>query len=459
MMRQQMVRYELTQIPWLKRLLVSRWPLFLARAVTLAGFVLTIVAGLIGSPVGSHNFAIVFVWIAWWTFLKLIALPFGGRAWCSICPIPMMGEWIQQGALVEPGGKGLGLGRQWPKRLRNVWLPTLGFGVIGLFSAVTLTQPRVTGWVLLGFILLAVVLSLVFERRAFCRHVCPIGGFIGLYSRVAPVEVRVRDRAVCATHEEKTCVTGNAQGHGCPWQAVPIALTQNTNCGLCMECLRSCSRDNIAVNVRPFGADLAQRAGRSLDQAYFGFMMLGSVVIYSAVMLGAWGNLKTAAYNVGTPGWFVYAAVLLAFTLGVLPGLFLVAVWTGRALAGSKASLKKAFIAQSHAIIPLGLMAWVAFTISFSFAKFSYVWSVLSDPFGWGWNLFGTAQLPWTPYLSSLTPLLQVLALLGGLVWTSIWVRRIAQEELPEKSAARQAMPVMLFCLVFTIGMLWLLVG
>ena len=457
--RQEIRRYELTHIPWLKRLLVSRWPLFLARAVTLAGFVLSIVAGLIGSPVGSHNFAIIFVWIAWWTFLKLIAIPFGGRAWCSICPIPAMGEWIQQGALVEPGGQGLGLGWQWPKRLRNVWLPTFGFGVIGLFSAVTLTQPRVTGWVLLGFILLAAVLSLVFERRAFCRHVCPIGGFIGLYSRVAPVEVRVRDRAVCATHEEKTCVTGNAQGYGCPWQAVPIALTQNTNCGLCMECLRSCSRDNMAVNLRPFGADLAQRAGRGLDQAYFGFMMLGSVVVYSAVMLGAWGDLKTAAYNVGTLGWFAYSAALLAFTLGVLPGLFLLAVWAGRSLAGSKVSLKKTYIAQSHAIIPLGLMAWVAFTISFSFAKFSYVWSVLSDPFGWGWNLFGTAQLPWTPYLSTITPPLQVLALLGGLVWTSIWVRRIAQEELPEKSAARQSLPVMLFCLVFTIGMLWLLVG
>lgn len=459
MMRQETMRYELTQIPWLKRLLVSRWPLFLARAVMLAGFVLTIVAGLIGSPVGSHNLAIIFVWIAWWTFLKLIAIPFGGRAWCSVCPIPAMGEWIQQGALVEPGGRGLGFGRQWPRPLRNVWLPALGFAVIGLFSAVTLAQPRVTGWVLLGFILLAVVLSLVFERRAFCRYVCPIGGFIGLYSRLAPVQVRVKDRAVCAEHVEKTCVTGNARGYGCPWQAVPLALMQNTNCGLCMECLRSCPHDNLAVSVRPFGADLAQRAGRSLDQAYFGFMMLGSVVIYSAVMLGAWGNLKTAAYSVGSPAWFVYSAAFLAFTLGVLPVLFLLAVWAGRALAGSKVSLKEAFVAQSHAIIPLGLMAWVAFTISFAFAKFSYVWSVLSDPFGWGWNLFGTAQLPWTPYLSSITPLLQVLALLGGLVWTSIWVRRIAREELPEKPAVRQSLPVMLFGLVFTIGMLWLLIG
>ncbi len=304
MMRQVTKRFELTQIPWLKRLLVSRWPLFLARAITLAGFVLTIFAGLIGSPVGSHNFAIIFVWIAWWTFLKLIAIPFGGRAWCSVCPIPAMGEWIQQGALVGPDGRGLGLGRQWPRRLRNVWLPTLGFGVIGLFSAVTLTQPRVTSWVLLGMLLLAVVLSLVFERRTFCRYVCPIGGFIGLYSRLAPVQVRVKDRAVCAAHREKTCVTGSVQGYGCPWQAFPVTLTQNTNCGLCMECLRSCPHDNLAVSVRPFGADLSQRAGRSLDQAYFGFMMLGSVVIYSIVMLGAWGNLKIAAYNVGTLAWF-----------------------------------------------------------------------------------------------------------------------------------------------------------
>lgn len=454
-----MMRYELTQIPWLKRLLVSRWPIFLVRAVVLAGFVLTIVAGLVGSPVGSHNFAIIFVWIAWWSFLKLLAIPFGGRAWCAVCPIPMAGEWMQQGALVGRSARGIGLNRAWPKQFRNIWIPTGAFAMIGLFSAVILTLPRVTGWVLLGFIAVALVVSLVYERRAFCRHICPIGGFIGLYSRLAPVEVRVRDRAECATHADKTCVTGNEQGYGCPWQAVPLALVQNTNCGLCMECLRSCSRDNIAVNLRPFGADMGRRAGRSLDQAYFGFMMLGSVAVYSTVMLGAWGKLKTAAFEVGSVAWLSYAAVFLAFTLGVLPGLFLLAVWAGRKLAGSTLSLRKTFIAQSHALISLGLLAWLAFTVSFAFAKFSYVWSVLSDPFGWGWNLFGTAHVPWTPYLMNLAPMLQVLALLGGLIWTSVWVRRIAQEELPEKQAVRQSLPVMLFCLLFTIGMLWLLIG
>lgn len=55
----------LYRLPWIRPLLESRWPQFLVRSLTLAGFIFTIVAGLFGSRVGSHNFAIIFVWIAW----------------------------------------------------------------------------------------------------------------------------------------------------------------------------------------------------------------------------------------------------------------------------------------------------------------------------------------------------------------------------------------------------------
>ena len=27
-------------------------------------------------------------WIAWWTLLKLVFIPLGGRSWCAICPVP-----------------------------------------------------------------------------------------------------------------------------------------------------------------------------------------------------------------------------------------------------------------------------------------------------------------------------------------------------------------------------------
>jgi hypothetical protein len=117
------------------------------------------------------------------------------------------------------------------------------------------------------------------------------------------------------------------------------------------------------------------------------------------------------------------------------------------------------FIRFAYAGVPLGLTAWMAFSLSFVFTNLSYLWPALSDPLGWGWNLFGTAGLGWTPYLTQVVPGLQVILLLTGLVWASRTVQRIASETLPGRLARRQAVPVIGFCLVQTIGMLVLLVG
>lgn len=68
-------RINLYRIPWLKAMLENRWPQFLIRTVMLVGFVFTIATALLGSRVGSHNFAIIMVWIAWWTTLKLGFIP------------------------------------------------------------------------------------------------------------------------------------------------------------------------------------------------------------------------------------------------------------------------------------------------------------------------------------------------------------------------------------------------
>ncbi len=436
------MRYDLTRLPLVKPLLKSRWPQFGLTALALGGFVLAIVAGLVGTPVGNRNFGIGFVWIAWWALLMLVAVPFFGRGWCSICPIPAPGEWLQRGAILKPQGRGLGLRRRWPNRLRNIWLQNIAFALVALFSAVVLTQPSITALVLAAFLFVALGVSLVFERRAFCRYLCPVGGFIGLYAQLAPVEIRVKDPALCAAHTTKTCYTGSADGYGCPWQVFPGSLIKNTYCGLCVECLRTCPHDNIALNLRAFGADLAAPAGRRLDEAFKAFVMLGSALVYSAVMLGPWGALKAAAYGVGSPAWFLYAAVFLLLIFVLLPGLFWIAVSlvslvvthasasAVRSDARQRVTQKQLFIALAYALVPLGLAAWIAFSLSFVFANLSYLWPVLSDPLGWGWNLFGTAQAAWTPYLTGVTPALQTIVLLVGLAWSSASAYQIANEQL-----------------------------
>jgi polyferredoxin len=464
-------RFDLLRLPLLKPLLVSRWPQFLAAVVALAGFILAITAGFLGSPVGSRSFAIIFVWIAWWALLMLIAVPFLGRAWCSICPIPMPGDWLQRGAVLSPGehgqggknseGKrrGLNFGLRWPNKLRGIWLQNAAFALVALFSTVVLTQPAITSAVLLLFLFLAVGASIVFERRAFCRYLCPVGGFIGLYSQLAPIELRVIDRKVCADHTEKTCYTGSTDGYGCPWQVFPGGLVKNTYCGMCMECLRTCPHDNIALNLRAFGDDLSRSHHRKLDEVYKSFIMLGSAVLYSAVLLGPWGQLKLAAYSVGSLPWAAYAVSFLLVTLGVLPGLYYLAVLLGKRLAKSALPARTAFISMAYALVPLGLAAWAAFSLSFVFANFSYVWVSLSDPFGWGWDLFGTAHTPWQPYLMEYIPFLQVGVLLVGLAWSARTAYRLAGEKLKGAAAVLQTLPSALYSLGLTVVLLWLLVG
>jgi polyferredoxin len=447
----------LVRVPLLNSLLVNRWPQLIARALALGGFLFAILAGFLGTPVGSRNFAIIMVWIAWWAALILIVVPLLGRGWCNICPIPMPGEWLQNGAVLGPtrDNNPRGMGLRFPRAFRNIWLQNIAFTLLALFSIVILTQPRVTAWALLSLLLLAVVVSVIYERRTFCRYICPVGGFIGLYSQLAPVELRVLDTAVCAKHKEKTCYTGNADGYGCPWNVFPGGLTVNTNCGLCMECLRTCEYDNIALNIRRLGSDLTQQRGRKLDEAYKAFIMLGSALVYSAVMLGPWGALKTAAYTIGSWAWWGYAIGFLILVYALLPGTFYVTSRAAQALTPTRLHPRQIFTRYAYALLPLGLSAWIAFSLSFVFTNISYLWPVLSDPLGWGWNLFGTNGAEWTPYLSLALPALQVFVLLGGLFWGSRTALKIAEE----MDASRQAWPVMAFCALVTIVLLWLLIG
>src|SRR5512142_1848325 len=321
-----MAKIELTRSPFIKNALKSRYPQLAVFIVMLMGYVFAILAGFIGTSVGSHNFSIVFVWIAWWAILILVAVPFFGRGWCAVCPIPLPGEWLQRGAVLSPTDKrSKWLNLRVPRMFRNIWLQNISFLLLALFSSVLLTTPNITGIVLAAMLFAAIGLSVVFERRAFCRYLCPVGGFIGLYSQTAPVELRIKDKQACSVCKDKPCYNGSTDGYGCPWDVFPGGLTKNSYCGLCMECLRTCPYDNIAVNLRPFSADLAKPSAR-MDEAFKAFIMLGSAMIYAAVLLGPWGTLKDAAYHVGTSAWLIYTVVFLAIIFAALPSLFALCV-------------------------------------------------------------------------------------------------------------------------------------
>ncbi len=461
--RQTSNRLDLLQIPLIRTVLRHRAFQATLMLVNTFFFMVVILSGLFGTPVGNSNFSIIFVWIVWWALLIMLLIPLASRLWCTTCPIPALGEWVQRGAIVGRRiGRPFGLNLAWPRPLRNIWLQNFSFVAVAMFSAIILTRPVVTAWVLAAFIALALGSMLIFQRRVFCRYICPVGGFIGLYAMTAPVEIRVKDPDVCLKHCAAECVRGSPNGYGCPWMEYPGSLTRNAYCGMCTECIKTCPIGNVSLNVRPFGADLLEPV-RHLDEAFKGFIMLAAALIYSTVMLGPWGMLKSwANLGSGNPADFVvYAAGLVTTMLVVVPGLFLLTSWVARVVSGSRSiPLRKLFVAFGYTTVPLGLMGWIAFSLSFVFINISYAIPVISDPFGWGWNLFGTGSYSWTPYIPIILPYLQVPLLLGGLILSIRLGYQVARETIGSVARARVALvPLAILLTALTCLFLWLYLG
>jgi polyferredoxin len=203
-------RIELTRAPFLRRILRSRWSTFLPTTVNLFLFLIILLAGVVGTPVGNANIAIVFIWILWWSALMLVMVPFGSRIWCGICPLPVVGEWLQRGAFVQRAGKLRGLARKWPKPLRNMWFVNGVFLGVAVFSGIITTRPWATVALLGTIIVMATGLFLVYEKRTFCRYLCPVGGFLGLYANFAALEIRAKSVPVCVADKSKECILGSA---------------------------------------------------------------------------------------------------------------------------------------------------------------------------------------------------------------------------------------------------------
>ena len=43
----------------------------------------------------------------------------------------------------------------------------------------------------------------------------------------------------------------------------------------------------------------------------------------------------------------------------------------------------------AYILVPVGIFAWIAFSLPALMVNYNYILSVVSDPLGLGWNLFG----------------------------------------------------------------------
>ncbi|NJD77957.1 MAG: 4Fe-4S binding protein [Candidatus Methanoperedens sp.] len=311
---------------------------------------------------GGNPFATIMIWDLWHPLLAFTIILFG-RLWCFACPIGAVGDWTQSV---------FSLKRKYPEKYRNLWIAVILF--LFIFAAerhlfMFTRNPPNTAYLLIFFMALAVVMGAVFEKRSFCRYICPIGLVLGVFSMLSAVELRCKSKKTCHDHDVKECVIGNEAGKACPVGEFPQAMERNNYCIMCMECVKSCSKDNIRITPRLPGADIIKSVKTHMDEAY---LIHGVIIIFLFVMgmerlefrniiinfVRSIAPFDTVIYrdffvNYWRNMWAV--TIFLLITLGAAGLMYLSA-----RLSFPGENTKQKFISLSYAFIPLSLSVYLA---------------------------------------------------------------------------------------------------
>jgi len=464
-------RLDLLSFGPLRRLVTRRPFQFSLQLPLVLLLFLILAAGFLGSPVAERNIATVLTWTFWWTLL-IVDIVLLGRMWCLVCPWDALASWVRRLAFWRRrSDEPLALELKWPRWLRNVYPATL------LFVALTWLElgfgvtrsPRATSILGLLMILLAVVPALIFERRSFCRYGCLIGRICGLYSMLAPVEVRAKDLAVCRACRTRECLTGNGAGYPCPTGQCLPTMKSNTYCTVCTECVKSCGKDNVALNLRPWGADLHSIDKPRRDEAILALVMVSLTSFHGLTMTPVWNEALAWLRGVSGLGYLPAFSVGMAVILFV-PSLvyMLVSAVTVRTThpdggnGGFRPALWQAAGRYAYPLIAVALMYHLAHNAGHLLTEAGSLMPVLSDPLGRGGDLFGTASWAVGPIASrGQIWSIQIALVLAGLLWalrtTERAHRRLAGDWAMACVPLRARLLAAGFLLLVTLSNLWLL--
>lgn len=442
---------------------------FLLVLPTTVGVIIVVLSAAVGVEHPSVNFGMVFTWVVWWSAL-LVSFVLFGRAWCLLCPVGAVGDWLQRLSFWWRSPRSAGLSWAWPRRLRSLWLPTSLFvAFVFLDNGYGMSNsPRMTAGLVVVLTLGAAWVALLFERRAFCRYLCPLTAFIGLLSLASMFELRRRDPGACgAACPTKDCYRGNERRYGCPMGEFPGGgMESNLHCSLCMECVKSCPRDNLVLRLRPPGLDLWAMSRPRLDGAVGASVIVGLATVVPLLMillLPATRSLFSLVLPAGVPPndppRLAAVAVLLGMGVGVSLGLVFAFSLLAR-LAAGRATTRALFSRCAYTLIPLGLSRFLADVLDHALRT----WGALGDVtralmLDFPLNRVVPGQVSVVHLLGPVAVYaIQAVLLAGGLFWSLYAMRRVCLGLFADRDAALAALvPMAGLGLLLTWVSLWTL--
>jgi hypothetical protein len=316
------------------RALGSRVVEVLCGAIGIALLGIVVAAGYVGSGTALDNFAPTFILITFWVGLVFASVLLGD-VFRAFSP------WRAIGRLL-PRSEGL---RPYPERLGR-WPAAAGLLV---FTWIELCSgwgedPALLVTAALGYTVLTLAAQVVFGVEAWTRYGETFAVYFNLFARISVVETRER-----------------------------------------------------VVGLRPPLAGLPRLEPRPGTVALVA-VMIGTVTFDGLTQGRLWADLAIevtdAVTALGVP---ITSAPRVVSTIGLLAGVALVAGFYQAGIAGARSvggdlgerHLRRAFV---HSLVPIAMVYVAAHYLTFLLFEGQAVKYLASDPFGQGWDLFGTAS-------------------------------------------------------------------
>jgi len=383
---------------------VGAWAATAVRAVVLAVFVVAVTAGIVGVDDVSANLSPVAVYVAFWVAVPILSA-LVGPFWRSVGPWDTLARFATRGRAGSP----------LPAAVAGGWL---ALAPVGAFLWLELVyhdgaRPRVLGWAGLAYTVAVVGVARRWGAGA-ARRVEGFGVVIDLLARLAPVGRRADGR----------------WGLRAPLVGAAAEPMRPSEVGLVLLVLGGTAFDGVS-RTRFWGDVASGRSG------------------WDATLVGTAGLL------------WVVVVVGVAYHLAGRLGSRLTS-GEGPAGEGADGGASGDFAVRfGHSLLPILLGYHMAHYFSLLVLEGQLFRVLASDPYGQGWDLFGTVTTPvdWTLVSATTVGWVQLGSIVAGHLAGVVLAHDRSVESWRPAIALRSQYPMLAVMVVYTVFGLVLMTG
>ncbi len=342
-------------------------------AASVALLALVVATAFWGSRAPLLNFSVVFIWVIWWVGFGFV-VAFVGNFWAFLNPWAVAFRWAEKLYAVLTSGRRFGLGKSYPTEIGVTSAIVLLFAFSWIENVyVEAITPRHVGAMVIVYTAITWVGMFVYGRHAWLHYGEAFSVLYRFISKFSPSEVRVANGELCR-HCSRAC--GSEDGE----------------CVDCYECYQSAG-EGRELNLRPPAVGLAVLERVRTSEVVLVVLALSLVTFDGFQETPLWVDILD---RVLPPQTFYENSLgmtlgLLAFPFLFVAAFLLISHVISRLVGGewTTGRVARTFV---YSLIPIAIAYNLAHFFSFIVLSGQLIVPLLSNPFGWDWDLFGTVD-------------------------------------------------------------------